>query len=172
MRMKSETRGALSESELIRLVDAYSGMLLGLCRLTLGDTAMAQDIVQETFLKAWKTGGFRKESEKAWLIRVAVNLCHDYHRSRWWKHIDRNASADEILIVEPDPSDREILALVRDLPFREREIVILHFWHRMTLNDIGKTLGISPASVFRNLEKAKKHLKLELEPEGGDSIHA
>ena len=54
--MQKETLvpGSISEDDLIRLVDTYSGILLGLCRLTLGDTAMAQDIVQETFLKAWK----------------------------------------------------------------------------------------------------------------------
>ena len=176
--MKTETRepGAVSESELIRLVDVYSGMLLGLCRLTLGDAAMAQDIVQETFLKAWKTGGFRRESEKAWLIRVAVNLCHDYHRSRWWKHIDHTVPADEMHVPEPDPADREILVMVKDLPFREREIIILHYWNRMTLGDIGKMLGISQAAVFRSLEKAKKRLKLEWETEsnleGGGNRHA
>ena len=168
-RMQKETLvpGSISEEELNRLVDAYSGILLGLCRLTLGDTAMAQDIVQETFLKAWQKGGFRKETEKAWLIRVAMNLCHDYHRSRWWKHIDHKASADEMIVAEPDPADREILSIVQDLPFRERQIVILYFWNRMTLDDIAQTLGVSQATVFRGLEKAKKLLKLELELEGG-----
>lgn len=45
--MQKETLvpGSISEEELIRLVDTYSGILLGLCRLTLGDTAMAQDTV-------------------------------------------------------------------------------------------------------------------------------
>ena len=44
--MQKETLvpGSISEEELIRLVDTYSGVLLGLRRLTLGDTAMAQDI--------------------------------------------------------------------------------------------------------------------------------
>ena len=164
-RMQKETLvpGSICEEELNRLVDAYSGILLGLCRLTLGDTAMAQDIVQETFLKAWQKGGFRKETEKAWLIRVAMNLCHDYHRSRWWKHIDHKASTDEIVITEPDPADREILSMVKDLPFRERQVVILYFWNRMTLDDIAQALGVSQATVFRSLEKAKKLLKLELE---------
>ena len=163
--MQKETLvpGSISEEELIHLVDTYSGILLGLCRLTLGDTAIAQDIVQETFLKAWTKGGFRHDSEKAWLIKVAMNLCHDYHRSRWWKHIDCRASIDEIQIAEPDPADREILALVGDLPFRERQIVILYFWNRMTLGDIAQTLRISQSSVFRGLEKAKKRLKIELE---------
>ena len=163
MRKETQVPGSMSEEELNRLVDAYSGILLGLCRLTLGDTAMAQDIVQETFLKAWQSGGFRQESEKAWLIRVAINLCHDYHRSRWWKHIDQKANMDEIQIAEPDPADREILTLVKELPFRERQIVILYYWNRMRMDEIAETLGISQASVSRSLEKARKLLKLELE---------
>ena len=167
MRTDALVPGAISEEELSRLVDAYSGILLGLCRLTLGDASMAQDIVQETFLKAWKKGGFRQESEKAWLIRVAMNLCHDYHRSRWWRHIDHSAPADGIQIAEPDPAGREILTRVKELPFRERQIVILHFWNRMTLRDIADTLGMSPSTVFREMEKAKKRLKLEMEEEEG-----
>ncbi len=165
MRMRKEARipGSVSEEELIRLVDTYSGILLGLCRMTLGDAAMAQDIVQETFLRAWKKGGFRRESERAWLIRVAMNLCHDYHRSRWWRHIDHQTSADEIQAAEPDPADREILSMVGELPFRQRQIVLLYFWDRMTLDEIAHTLGVSSSSVFRELEKAKKRLKLELE---------
>ena len=163
MRKETQVPGSMSEEELNRLVDAYSGILLGLCRLTLGDTAMAQDRVQETFLKAWQSGGFRRESEKAWLIRVAINLCHDYHRSRWWKHIDHKADLDEIQIAEPDPADREILTMVKELPFRERQIVILYYWNRMRTNEIAETLGISQASVSRSLEKARKLLKLELE---------
>ncbi|MBR6443520.1 MAG: sigma-70 family RNA polymerase sigma factor [Clostridia bacterium] len=163
MRQEALVPGSLSEEELIRLVDTYSGILLGLCRLTLGDTAMAQDIVQETFLKAWQKGGFRQETEKAWLIRVAMNLCHDYHRSRWWRHTDHSASADDIRISAPDPADREILSLVKELPFRERQIVILRYWNRMTLDDIAQALGISQASVSRGLDKAQRLLKLELE---------
>lgn len=163
MRKETQVPGSISENELNRLVDAYSGMLLGLCRLTLGDLAMAQDIVQETFLRAWQKGGFRPETEKAWLIRVAMNLCHDYHRSRWWKHIDHRTSTEEIQVTEPDPEDWVILSLVKELPFRERQIVILYYWDRMTMDDIAETLGISQASVYRGLEKAKKLLKVELE---------
>ena len=163
MRKETQVPGSISENELNRLVDAYSGMLLGLCRLTLDDLAMAQDIVQETFLRAWQKGGFRPENEKAWLIRVAMNLCHDYHRSRWWKHIDHKTSTDEIQVTDPDPEDWVILSLVKELPFRERQIVILYYWDRMTMDDIAETLGISQASVYRGLEKAKKLLKVELE---------
>ena len=146
-----------------RIVSDYQTQLRRLCCVMLKDVHLAEDAVQETFLKAWQSGGFRRESEKAWLIRVAVNLCHDYHRSRWWKHIDHKANMDEIQIAEPDPADREILTLVKELPFRERQIVILYYWNRMRMDEIAETLGISQASVSRSLEKARKLLKLELE---------
>ena len=101
MRKETQVPGSMSEEELNRLVDAYSGILLGLCRLTLGDTAMAQDIVQETFLKAWQSGGFRRESEKAWLIRVTINLCHDYHEGT---PLPGTADRDPVLL-EPDENE-------------------------------------------------------------------
>ena len=66
-------------------------------------------------------------------------------------------------MTEPDPEDWVILSLVKELPFRERQIVILYYWDRMTMDDIAETLGISQASVYRGLEKAKKLLKVELE---------
>ena len=91
MRKETQVPGSISENELNRLVDAYSGMLLGLCRLTLGDLAMAQDIVQETFLRAWQKGGFRPETEKAWLIRTAIRICIDESRkSRRYANVPLN----------------------------------------------------------------------------------
>lgn len=155
--------GSMSEEEMIRLMDTYAGALLGVCRLILNDDDLAQDIVQETFLKAWKHADFSRESEKSWLVRVAVNLCHDYHRSRWWRHVDHRAEIERLPLPAPAGEDREILALVQALPFREREAVVLHFWHGLTAEEIAQALRISRASVYRSLEKAKQHLKLELE---------
>ena len=155
--------GSMSEEEMSRLMDAYAGTLLGVCRLILNDDDLAQDIVQETFLKAWKHADFSRESEKSWLVRVAVNLCHDYHRSRWWRHVDHNTEIEKLPLAAPEKADQEILAVVQALPFREREAVVLHYWHGLSAQEIAQTLRISRASVFRHLQKAKQHLKLELE---------
>ena len=148
--------GITDEEEMTRLMDRYSGMLLG-------DWALAQDIVQETFVKAWRRRDLRQESEKAWLMRVAVNLCHDYHRSRWYRHIDRRVTPEELSLCAPPAFSSDILKLVQQLPQREREVVILFYWNDMNADEIAGMLGASRSAVYWRLEKAKKHLKLELE---------
>ena len=91
--MQKETLvpGSISEEELIRLVDTYSGVLLGLCRLTLGDTAMAQDIVQETFLKAWKKGGFRQGRYGQNTARRFIYTCHSCFSPRRFSPYEETA---------------------------------------------------------------------------------
>lgn len=114
-------------------------------------------------MRAWQKHGVQRESEKGWLIRVAVNLCHDYHRSRWWKHIEHRISADELEIAIPTSGHSDILEMVHQLPFKEKEVIILFFWNNMSADEIALATGTSRASVYRRLEKAKNHLKLELE---------
>ena len=75
MKDRAQGPGKVSEEEMKRLMDAYSGAVLGVCRVSLGDWDAARDMAQETFLKAWRTGNIRRESEKAWLICVADKLC-------------------------------------------------------------------------------------------------
>ena len=61
--------------------------LLRTCFAYLGDLSLAEDAVQETFLKAWKNlDRFRGEaSEKTWLLRIAINTCKDVRRSAWFR---------------------------------------------------------------------------------------
>lgn len=168
MQSEALVPGVTDEDEMIRLIDSYSGLLLGMCSLMLNDRDLAQDIVQETFVRAWKRCDYQRETEKGWLIRVAVNLCHDYRRSRWWRHIDHRLSTDDLQISTDAPLHNEILDLVHQLPLKEKEVVILFFWNNMSADEIAAATGASRASVYRRLDKAKKHLRLELEG-GSDS---
>lgn len=72
--------------------------LVRTCYLLLGDAGLAEDAVQDTFVKAWRAyGGFRGEaSEKTWLMRIAVNTCRDLARSKWFIHIDWKVSMDDL----------------------------------------------------------------------------
>ena len=163
MQSEALVPGVTDEEEMTRLIKSYGDMLLGMCTLFLKDRYLAQDIVQETFVRAWNNRAKQKGSEKAWLIRVATNLCHDYHRSRWFRHIEQRISVEELQFAVPMPENSEILDLVHQLPYKEKEAVILFFWNNLSADEIALATGTSRASVYRRLEKAKKHLKLELE---------
>ena len=80
-----------AEKRLEALMNAYGTQLKRLCCLYLRDAALAEDAVQETFLKAWRAmGKFRGEcSEKTWLTRIAVNVCRDMQRTAWFRRLDR-----------------------------------------------------------------------------------
>ena len=70
-------------------VHTYAGVILKTCFIYLADHDLAQDAMQDTFIKAWKymekNNPSSIQNEKAWLMRVAMNTCRDYRRAQWFK---------------------------------------------------------------------------------------
>ena len=154
---------------LLRLMQQYGAHVVGLCTLLLKDAHLAQDVAQETFIRAWQQGNLRQETEKAWLTRVAVNLCRDEQRSRWFRHVDRRITPEELSIPADAPdTDSDLLDRVHRLPAREREVIVMHYWNDMSPEEIAKLLNINRATVFRRLDRGRKRLKLEME--GGENV--
>lgn len=152
----------LTDAEMTRLMETYGDMLTGLCCLMLGEYHLAQDVTQETFLRAWKAGGLQGKNEKAWLVRVAVNLCHDHHRSRWFRYVERRTPLDEMMLPAEEP-DREIAMMVQALPYQEREAVVLFYYNGLSADEMAEILHVTRATVYRRLQRAQKRLKIELE---------
>lgn len=161
-----------SEQEFIRLMDTYSRLLTGLCVVTLRDVHLAQDVVQETFLRAWRKGPLRPDTEKAWLTRVAMNLCRDQLRRGWMRRIDRSIPFEE-LVIPVEPQDNDVIREVYALPPKERQIIVMHYWGNLSVQEIAAALRISRASVYRTMDKAKAHLRIQLSEtdEKGDAAH-
>ena len=150
--------------ELIRL---YQVPLLRLCYVQLQDKALAEDAVQETFLKACNgLGTFRGESsEKTWLTRIAMNVCRDYQRGSWFKHTDRSITPDMLQIgeVQPDTEDMDLSLAVMKLPRKLREAVLLYYYQDMDTAEIGAVLGIAHSSVSNRLRRGRDLLRKALE---------
>ena len=161
--------GNASEEELLRLMDAYGAVLFNLCRMMLRDHHRAQDAVQETFIKAYKHLDRLPQirNEKAWLIRIAINVCRDTMRTAWFQHVIRSVDLTElpeIAVPQPDPDDDSpLLDAVQTLPAKEREALLLSYWQNMTPDEIASTLHINRATVYRRLERARSNLKITLE---------
>ncbi len=152
---------------LARLVDQYQTALLRMCYLYLHDAALAEDAVQETFLKAYKAlPAFHGDcSEKTWLMHIAVNTCRDMQRSAWFRHVDRRVTPD----VLPDASapfeeaDEELTLAIMGLPRKLREAVILYYYQDMSVTEIAAALGVVPSTVSNRLKHARKKLRATLE---------
>lgn len=159
--------GNSPEEQINRWVVAYESELLRLCCVCLRDAVLAEDAVQETFIKAYKgLDAFRGEcDEKTWLYRIAINVCRSMLRGTWFHHVDRTVSLERVQAVAP-MSPCEDLALrdgILSLPRKYREVILLYYYEDMKLTDIGKALGVSAVSVSRRLKKARKLLKDMLE---------
>ncbi|MBQ2700543.1 MAG: sigma-70 family RNA polymerase sigma factor [Clostridia bacterium] len=150
-----------------RMVADHQTALLRMCCLHLGDLALAEDAVQETFLKAWRAlSAFRGESsEKTWLMRIAINVCRDMQRGNWFRFVDRRRTASALPeAVSPiEPYEEQLVADVMNLPVKLREVILLYYYQGMNTLEIADSLGISQSSVSGRLKRGREKLKKELE---------
>ena len=117
------------EERLNQLVTLYERDLLRMCFVYLHDAALAEDAVQETFLKAYKAlPSFREEaSEKTWLMRIAINTCKDLRRGGWFRYVNRNVSLDSLPAPLQDPTGEDNLLTmeIMRLPRKQMEVILL-----------------------------------------------
>ena len=150
-----------------RLILQYQTPLLRLCFIQLQDRALAEDAVQETFLKAYRGfGSFRGDSsEKTWLTRIAVNTCRDIQRGGWFRHTDRRVTPEMLPVgdVQPDTEDLDLSLAVMKLPRKIREAIILYYYQDMSTEEIAETLGIVQSSVSNRLRRGREKLRKLLE---------
>lgn len=150
--------------QLTQWVERYQKPLLNLCYMDLGDRVLAEDAVQETFLKAYRNAAsFRGEcSEKTWLMRIAVNTCRDMKRSAWFRHVNRRVTPDELPEGMDTASDQAALdlgdAIIR-LPEAYKVVILLYYYQDMTLGEIAAIVGVTPSVVSRRIKKACAQLQ-------------
>ena len=148
-------------------MNRWETSLLRLCFAYLGDRALAEDAVQETFLKAWKGyARFRGEAdEKTWLSRIAMNTCKDMRRSAWFRHIDRSAALDSLPegSVPFEEVDNAVTRAVMALPEKLREAALLRWLHGLSGDETAMALRVPRSTVYHRLKKAQTLLKRELE---------
>ncbi|MBE6771715.1 MAG: sigma-70 family RNA polymerase sigma factor [Ruminococcaceae bacterium] len=118
----------------------------------------AQDAVQECFLRyITKAPDFTDfEHEKAWLIRVASNICKDM--LRWRKH-SSFLSLDEIRNISSSEDNAQILGLLVSLEEKYRIIIHLYYVEGYKTDELSAMLGISSATVRKRLQRGRDMLR-------------
>lgn len=166
--------GNRPEERISQMIKTYEKDLLRLCRVYLKEESLAEDAMQETFIKAYKNlHTFRGESsDKTWLFRIAINVCRDMQRTSWFRNISRMVSLDSVQIQQPQKSEisHALMDEIMRLPKKYREVILLYYYEDMKQNEIAEILGVSVTTVCRRIEKARELLKDMLK--GGNVLEA
>ena len=153
--------------EFERIVKQYQKTLLRMCYLYLRDKALAEDAVQDTFIKVYRNmNKFRGDSsEKTWIMKIAMNTCHDIHRSNWFRMIDHQISPEMLpeASVPFDKHEDDLVEAVMKLPVKLREVILLYYYQDMPITEIADSLNLSQSSVSGRLKRARDKLRTVLE---------
>ena len=161
-----------AQAQLEAWISQYADAILRVCFICLRDASQAEDAMQDTFLKAWKAmDGFleqEKHSAKAWLLRIAINRCRDYQRSRWFRYVDRGKALEDLPqhYLQVEAEDRSPFLTILGLPVKQKQVILLYYYHRMPMQEVAQVLGVAVSTVHARLKKAEQALKISLT--GGD----
>lgn len=165
------------ERAFAKLTDRYRSELQAHCCRLMGSLEDSEDLVQETFLRAWQSrASFRGGSYRAWLYRIASNACFDaLKRRRRRPAIADGPEAGELVKrisgteAEPLPTlvNRETVELafsaaVRHLPQRQRAVLVLRAVLGWSSKDAALQLESTEASVNSALQRARRGLNENL----------
>ncbi len=145
------------------LYDAYEGKMLRYAVILVGDLFWAEDLVQDTFMRAIAHLSLLNRLEPyqrlAWLQRVLKNRFIDQHRAR-----QREQEMVQQIIQETEFIDDEDISMLTDellemAAEKDRELLIHHYLQGMTSQEIGVQLGIPAATIRSRLHLARKRLR-------------
>lgn len=172
-----------SDSDSFRvLVVEHSPMVFRLAYRMTGNVSDAEDVVQETFLKAHRSlGGFDERARfGTWIYRIAVNAAIDLIRRRGRPTAARRGHDDPPVVetiasTDPLPDrlamsgqiERSVAAAMSQLSARERAAFVLRHMEGMPIERIAKILKIGPNAVKQTVFRAVQKLRRELAPLAG-----
>ncbi len=154
------------EKNIREAVIKYSDMLYRICIVILCNEQDVQDVIQDTLCKYLeKEPVFRdEEHEKAWLIKVATNICRDMIRFRV-RH--PKVPIDEVENILVAPEQRQTLKELLELPVRHKTVIYLHYVEGYSVKEISDILGITESAVKSRLLRGRKQMRDAVMVEGG-----
>ena len=152
------------------LVDRYEEVLYGTAYLMTRDHGLAEEMVQETFLRAWRAiPSLRGHSFKAWVVRILVNHVMSERRKKRVQEtalVEATVSSEEGSQVEEAVLHREERDRIRDcldkLSQEQREAILLRYYSGLRVPEIARALGWRQGTVKSRLHRALGALRQAL----------
>lgn len=151
------------EAAIETFIQKHYSAILRYCYYRTSDSTTAEDLTQETFYRFFKSFSAYTHKGKLsnFLYTIAGNLCRDYWRSE--QRVQREELTESIAFPTADIDSKMALqSAIDNLPEEFREIICLHFFMGMKLQEIAEAEGIGLSLVKYRLRRAKELLKKEL----------
>ena len=134
--------------------------LIRFCRQFVGDWAEAEDMAQETYIRAWqKRGSFKwNASLLTWLMAIARRVCLDHLRRT---QREKQRPIEKNYLTHPRDIERkvDVQSALAKLNADDRGILYLRTGEELSFDEIAQVLGKSPAACRKRYERAKERFK-------------
>jgi RNA polymerase sigma-70 factor (ECF subfamily) len=158
------------------LVRKYSKYVFTICFGVVGNKHDAQDLAQKTFMRVFQDIKNLKDKKlfRTWMHQIAKNICVDFLRNKkrektFMAKLVKDTSVNLDYVVEADygsGSDFNLLEVLSKLKEKYREVLMLHYFNEISIDDIADILDINKKAVQGRLSRGRKQLRELLKKEG------
>src|SRR5215207_681865 len=162
------------------LYDRYAATVLGIALKVLGEQALAEEVLQETFWRVWRSAAtyqVERGTFTSWLFRIARNLAIDTYRRRNVRPqaIVSVDGSDPILDETADPTmdvaeqaqsslmNRQVRKALAALPGVQRQVIEMAYFYGMTRQEIAEATGEALGTIHTRARLALQKLRGELD---------
>lgn len=151
----------MQTEEIKNMIEKYSGLVYKVAITRSRNIENAEDVFQEVFIKySQKMPKFENEEhEKAWFIRVTINLTKNLHNQAW----NRKTVPLEETIQFEEKEEENIFQIVSTLPQNYRTVVYLFYYEGYKIKEISKILKTREGTIKTWLSRARESLKEKIE---------
>ena len=164
------------------LYDRHASTVLAVSLKVIGDRAAAEDVLQETFWRVWRSASTyqpQRGSFTGWLFRIARNLAIDLYRRRNVQPLEMivTDNNDSILDQVADPNmdvaeqaqstfkNRQVRKALVSLPQVQRQVIEMAYFHGMTRQEIAEVTGEALGTIHTRARLGLQKLREELDKE-------
>lgn len=158
----SGVMGTQPVAEIEDLYRSHRQSMVRLARLLTGSPAVAEELVQEAFIKFARSAG-KKDEPAAYLRVIVVNLC----RSQQRRNLIERRLAPKAPVLSGTAEIDETWDVIRKLPFRQRAVLMLRYYEDLPEADIARLVDCRPGTVKSALHRGLAPLRKEL-PDGSE----